>query len=47
MYEALTKGIELENNDLYYALLEKYPYFQKIHKERKRAIEKMKKMAKI
>ena len=27
VYEALTKGVELEGNDLYYTMLEEYPYF--------------------
>ena len=47
VYEALSKGIELEGNDLYYGLLDRYPYFQKILSERKKAMEKMKRLAKM
>ena len=29
VYEALTKGVELKDNSLYYEMLESYPFFQK------------------
>lgn len=32
---------------MYYVLLDKYPYFQKILGERKKAIDKMKRLAKM
>ena len=35
VHEALTKGVELEGNDLYYELLDHYPYYQKILSTRK------------
>jgi len=27
VYEALNRGIEIENDDLYYGMLETYPFF--------------------
>ena len=45
VYEALSKGVELEDNKLYYTMLEEYPYFQKILRERKQAMNQMKKMS--
>ena len=47
VYEALSKGVELENNKLYYTMLEEYPYFQKILRERKQAMNQMKKMSQM
>ena len=35
VHEALTKGVELEGNDLYYEMLDHYPYYQKILSTRK------------
>ena len=47
MYEALTRGVELKDNKLYYHLLSHYPYFQKILSKRKQAIVKLARLAKI
>lgn len=47
VYEALSKGVELENNQLYQDMLEEYPYFQKIRSERKQAIKQMERLAKM
>ena len=47
VYEALTNGVELEDNKLYYELLGHYPYFQKILKDRKKAMSKLARLAKL
>lgn len=47
VYEALSKGVELKENKLYQDMLEKYPYFQKIRSERKAAMTKLARLAKI
>ena len=47
MYEALTRGVELKENKLYYDLLSRYPYFQKILSKRKQAISKLAHLAKM
>ena len=46
VYEALSKGIELKNNELYDTMLEEYPYFQKVRQQRKSAVENFQKLAK-
>ena len=45
VYEALTKGVELEGNDLYYEMLDYYPHFQNIFSKRKAALNKFKRLA--
>ena len=47
VHEALTKGVELEGNDLYYEMLGEYPYYQKILSTRKQAISRLGRLAKM
>ena len=47
VYEALSRGVELKNNQLYSELLQEYPYFQKILSDRKQTLQKLKQQAKL
>ena len=47
VYEALSKGVELKDNELYKEMLEQYPYYQKRLSERKQAIERLRRQAKV
>ena len=47
VYEALSRGVELKDNKLYQAMLETYPYYQKLLAKRKRAIANMEHLAKV
>lgn len=47
VYEALSKGVSLPDNQLYDDMLDRYPYFQKLAAERKTAISKFAKLAKL
>ena len=47
VYEALSKGVELKDNELYKEMLEQYPYYQKRLAERKQAIETLRRQAKV
>ena len=45
--EALTKGVELEGNALYYEVLDYYPYYQKVLRTRKQAISRLRQLSKM
>ena len=47
VHEALDKGIELKDNDLYYSMLKEYPVYQKKLGQRKKALNAFKRLAKI
>ena len=41
----MTKGVELEGNDLYYEMFDYYPHYQKIFSKRKAALNKFKRLS--
>ena len=47
VYEALSRGVELKDNELYTDMLDQYPYFQKKLQQRKSAMHKLQRLAKM